>query len=156
MSSVTVHRDTRERHALSEHVLKDVIPTEHVRNLESVYVTGDSRVIRAPRHLERLSCAPTNVRLTDDVMWLRVFANVTLDSEISTVAREFVRLIRSTELSVVERENATQIRPVNVILDMMVLTVPLQFANRTVSTECVCRESASALHTIQAVLVRSV
>ena len=156
MSSVTVLPDTRERHALSEHVLKDVIPTEHVRNLESVYVTGDSRVIRAPRHLERLSCAPTNVRLTDDVMWLRVFAHVILDSEISTVAREFVRLIRSTELNAVERVNVTQIRRVSVILDTQVLTVPLQFASRTASTEFAYQGSVCVLHTIQAVLVRSV
>ena len=156
MSSVTVHRDTKAKHALSEHVLKDVIPTEHVQNLESVYVIVDSKEIHAPRHLERQRYVRQSAVEKDDVMWLRVFVNATSDSEISTAAREYARLIRSTERNAVERVNATQIRRVNARPDSRELTVPLQFANRTVSTEFAYQGSASALHTIQAVLVRSV
>ena len=131
MSNATVVPDGRAKHALSEHVLKDVILTEHALNLETVFVTEGLKEKHAPRHLERRSSAQGNAVEREDVIRLRVFANVTSDSEISTAAREYVRLIRSTELNAVERENATQIRRVNVILDTRVLTVPLQFANRT-------------------------
>ena len=131
MSSATVCQDFKAKHVLSEHVLKDVILTEHALNLETVFVTEGLKEKHAPRHLERRSSAQGNAVEREDVIRLRVFANVTSDSEISTAAREYARLIRSTELNAAERENATQIRRVNVRADTRVSTVPLPFVSQT-------------------------